>query len=146
MNISEYELRTWNSLKWICGHFLGNNKSPTYINWIQNLLDTFHKMACRMSLKIHFLHSHLDFFPKHLGAVSDEQGERFHQDIQGNGKSLPRFLKWKYDGRLLLDVVQREFRTNVQEKIILKIFWIFSASYLWNCSIWVLFLQFKLFC
>ena len=35
-------------------------------------------MGCRMSLKIHFLHSHLNFF---LGAVSDEHGERFHQDI-----------------------------------------------------------------
>ncbi len=35
-----------------------------------------------MSLKIYFLHSHLDFFPKNLGAVSDEQGEPFNQDIQ----------------------------------------------------------------
>jgi hypothetical protein len=34
-----------------------------------------------MSLKIHFLHSHLDFFPDDLGHVSDENGERFHQDI-----------------------------------------------------------------
>jgi len=34
-----------------------------------------------MSLKIHFLHSHLDFFLENLDAVSDEQGERFHQDI-----------------------------------------------------------------
>jgi hypothetical protein len=34
-----------------------------------------------MSLKVHFLGSHLDFFPENLGAVSDEQGERFHQDI-----------------------------------------------------------------
>jgi hypothetical protein len=34
-----------------------------------------------MSLKIHFLHSHLDFFSDNLGAVSDEHGERFHQDI-----------------------------------------------------------------
>ena len=38
-------------------------------------------MGCRMSLKIHFLHSHLYFFPPNLGAVSDEHGERFHQDI-----------------------------------------------------------------
>jgi len=38
-------------------------------------------MKCNMSLKIHFLHSHLDFFPANLGAVSDKQGERFHQDI-----------------------------------------------------------------
>ena len=35
-----------------------------------------------MSLKMHLLHSHLAFFPENLGAVSDEQGECFHQDIQ----------------------------------------------------------------
>ena len=38
-------------------------------------------MGCRMSLKIHFLHSHLNFFPQNLGAVNDENGERLHQDI-----------------------------------------------------------------
>lgn len=34
-----------------------------------------------MSIKMHFLYSHLDFFPLNLGAESDEQGERFHQDM-----------------------------------------------------------------
>ena len=34
-----------------------------------------------MIIKLHFLHSHLDRFPENLGALSDEQGERFHQDI-----------------------------------------------------------------
>ena len=34
-----------------------------------------------MTLKIHFLESHLDFFAENLGEVSDEQGERFHQNI-----------------------------------------------------------------
>jgi hypothetical protein len=34
-----------------------------------------------MSLKVHFLGSHLDVFPENLGAVSDEHEERFHQDI-----------------------------------------------------------------
>jgi hypothetical protein len=34
-----------------------------------------------MSLKLHFLDSHLDLFPKNLKEVSDEHGERFHQDI-----------------------------------------------------------------
>ena len=29
----------------------------------------------------HFLGSHLDFFPENCGYVSDEHGERFHQDI-----------------------------------------------------------------
>ena len=35
-----------------------------------------------MSIKVHFLHSHLNRFPENLGDVSDEQGERLHQDIK----------------------------------------------------------------
>ena len=31
--------------------------------------------------EIHFLESHIDFFPENLGEVSDEHGEIFHQDI-----------------------------------------------------------------
>ncbi|KDR10593.1 hypothetical protein L798_15435, partial [Zootermopsis nevadensis] len=34
-----------------------------------------------MSLKMHFLRSHPDLFPSNSGAVSDERGERFFQDI-----------------------------------------------------------------
>ncbi len=35
-----------------------------------------------MSLKIDFQHFHQDFFSENLGAVSDKQGECFHQFIQ----------------------------------------------------------------
>ena len=35
-----------------------------------------------MSAKVHYLHSHLDFFPANLGHMSEEQGERFHQYIK----------------------------------------------------------------
>jgi len=38
-------------------------------------------MGCNVSLTTHVLESHFDFFPKNLGEVSEEQGERFHQDI-----------------------------------------------------------------
>ncbi|UYV64969.1 hypothetical protein LAZ67_3002594 [Cordylochernes scorpioides] len=48
-----------------------------------------------MTLKIHFPHSHLDFFTDNLGSVNDEHGERFHQNIsslekryQDEGSSL----------------------------------------------------------
>ena len=34
-----------------------------------------------MSLKMHFLHSHLNFFFPNLGEVSDEQGEIFCHDM-----------------------------------------------------------------
>ena len=40
-----------------------------------------------MSEKIHFLHSHLDFFPENCGAVSDEHAERFDQHISSMEKS-----------------------------------------------------------
>jgi hypothetical protein len=34
-----------------------------------------------MSLNLHFLASHFDFLPENLGAVSNEHGGQFHQDI-----------------------------------------------------------------
>lgn len=43
-----------------------------------------------MSLKLHFLFNHLDFFPENLGDESDEQGERFHQDMA--------FIEERYQG------------------------------------------------
>jgi hypothetical protein len=49
-------------------------------------------MGYNMSLKVHFLDSHLDFFPENLGAVSGEHGERFHQDISNLEKRYPG--KW----------------------------------------------------
>lgn len=34
-----------------------------------------------MSLKLHYLHSHLKFFWPNLGALPEEYGEWFHQDL-----------------------------------------------------------------
>jgi hypothetical protein len=53
---------------------------------VQDLLTSYKAMGCNMSLKIHFLESHLDFFPENLGEVSDEHGERFHKDISAMEK------------------------------------------------------------
>ena len=52
-----------------------------------------------MSLKIHFLHSHLGEFPGNLGEVSDEQGERFHQDIA----EMERRYQGRWDPSMLGD-------------------------------------------
>ena len=37
------------------------------------------------SVKVHFLHDHLGYFPENLGTFSEERGERFHQDIKKFG-------------------------------------------------------------
>ena len=78
-------------------NFLGNHKAPNYREIVGELLRSYQDMGCNMSLKIHFLDSHLDFFPDNLGAVSDEHGERFHQDISAlekryQGQSGARML------------------------------------------------------
>jgi hypothetical protein len=46
------------------------------------MLEKLKVLGCLMSLKIHFLNSHLNFYPKHLGAMSEEEGERLHQDVK----------------------------------------------------------------
>ena len=64
------------------------------------MLKAYEQLGARMFLKMHFLHSHLDFFSPNLGKLSDEQGERFHQDIfvierwyqQGWGAGAGAFL------------------------------------------------------
>lgn len=61
--------------------FLGNFKSPDFIELITNLLNQCEAIGAHLSLKMHFLKSHLNYFPDNLGEMCDEQGERFHQDI-----------------------------------------------------------------
>lgn len=75
------ESRAWSAFEKVCQQFLGNKRDTNYKGIVKELLSSYKAMGCNMSLKIHFLHSHLDFFPTNLGAVSDEHGERFHQDI-----------------------------------------------------------------
>ena len=81
----------WNAFKEGVKKFLGNIKDPLYKETVRNMLDKFKLLGCKMSLKLHFLASHLDYFPPNLGAVSEEQGERFHQDMKD--------VEWRYQGR-----------------------------------------------
>ncbi|GBM75846.1 hypothetical protein AVEN_264975-1 [Araneus ventricosus] len=53
---------------------------------------------------------HLEFFPENLGSVSDEHGERFHQDISNmgaryQGKRNPKMLA-DYCWTLKIDITQ----------------------------------------
>ena len=55
------ELRAWEAFKSVCSGFLRNTRVPDYQACIEKLLKSYEDMGCRMSLKIHFLHSHLNF-------------------------------------------------------------------------------------
>jgi len=63
------------------------------------MLINFKNLGCLMNLKVHFLHSHLDYFPKNLGDLSEEQGERSHQDM----KEIERRYQGYWDENMLSD-------------------------------------------
>ena len=57
------EKAAWDNFKLVVKGFLGNRRAQNYEQLVNNLLQSYQKLGCNMSLKIHFLHSHLDFFP-----------------------------------------------------------------------------------
>lgn len=97
MKLNVVEKRAWRSFISLCENFLGNKRSENYIDVVKEFLEAYAEMVCRMSIKVYFLHAYLDFFPENLGQFSDEQGERFHQDIfdiekRFEGKSQVRMI------------------------------------------------------
>ena len=72
----------WNCFVQVVMNFLGNTKVENYEDLVANILVAFKNLGCNMSIKMHYLYSHMDRFPKNLGSLSDKQGERFHQDLR----------------------------------------------------------------
>jgi hypothetical protein len=68
----------------------------------------FKLLGCNMSLKLNFLVSHLGYFPLSLGAVSEEQGERFHQDL----KDVERRYQGHWDVNMMADYCRSIARDN----------------------------------
>ncbi|CAG9785945.1 unnamed protein product [Diatraea saccharalis] len=81
-NMTDTEKNAWNEFVWLVQNFLGNKKSSDYSQHIDQLMSHFQRLGCNMSIKLHFLHNHLEYSPANLGDLSEEQGERFHQDIR----------------------------------------------------------------
>ena len=79
--LNPLELAARNAMKSVVVNFLGSHRHEKYLDIVDSMLKAYEQLGARVSLKMHFLHSHLDFFPSNLAKVSDEQGERFHQDI-----------------------------------------------------------------
>jgi len=65
------EQRAWDAFREDVTGLLGNRRADNYKNLVEELLQYVRENR--------FLSSHLDFFPKNCGSMSDEHGERFHQ-------------------------------------------------------------------
>lgn len=69
------EKRSWYSCKVVAHGFNRNHRAENDEELITDIIIS----GYRMSLKMHMLHSHFD--KDNIEAYSEEQGERFHQDI-----------------------------------------------------------------
>ena len=85
------ELSAWTASTNVVKFFLGKTKASNYKELVKTLLTSLPQLGANMSIKLHFLRSHLACFPENLGDVSDQQGERFHQDISD--------MEVRYQGR-----------------------------------------------
>ena len=86
---------------------------------MEELLSSYQKMGCNMSVKIYFLSSRLEFFPENCGFVSDEHGERFHQGFAAmegrqKGKWSPSMLA-DYCWTLMLDSPNSTFNRQAKK-------------------------------
>lgn len=89
--MTEIEQQAWRSLNNVVHRFLGQNKQPDYKEIVEDMLQSFKQLGCKVSLKLHFLMSHLDNFQDNLADTSEEHGERFHQEL--------KTLEHRYQGR-----------------------------------------------
>ncbi len=97
--MSENEASDWRAFVDVLQNFLGKYKSENYKDLVSNLISTFRDIGANMNIKMHFLFSHLDRFSENLGDMSDEQGERFHQDI----KEMETRYQGRWDAMMMAD-------------------------------------------
>ena len=103
------EAGAWKAFREVVQNFLGNKQSNNYELLVNNLMEEYKTMGCCMSLKMHFLHSHLDFFSRNMGDVSEEHGERFHQDISDMERRYQGRWNCNMMGDYLWSIVREDF-------------------------------------
>lgn len=96
----EAGLSVWCAFMGVCRGLFGKETQTNYDALVDELVKSFnHHLGCNTSIKLHFLHSHLYFFPENAGAVSNEHSERFHWHIW----RMERRYKGKWNPDMLAD-------------------------------------------
>lgn len=95
--LGEVELVAWRAFKAVSENFLGNHRSENYVELVDTMMTAYQAMGVNMSLKVHVMHSHLDHFASNCGKMSDEHGERFHQEMA----PFERRFQGKWNARML---------------------------------------------
>ena len=106
------ERDAWQSFRNGVHGFLGKNKTDNYTckYSVETVLQAYCKLGSRMSLKMHYLHSHLDFFRPNLTAVSEKHDERFHRNIQRYQERWDEIMMGDFVWTLIRDDKQMQKR------------------------------------
>ena len=81
-SMNEVELEARKAFVLVVKNFLGNNKTRNYAEIVNKMLTAFRNLGCNISVKMHYLFSHMDRFPENLDSMNDEQEERFNHDLK----------------------------------------------------------------
>jgi len=110
--LNETEFAAWYSFIDVVKNILGTRASDNSVHLVERMADYFRKMGCNMSIKLHLLHWHLEFFVSNMAAVTDEHGEWFHQEIS----SIGRRYKGKIIPSMLADYCWNSVRETTDNK------------------------------
>ena len=102
------ERNAWKAFRMVVTYFLGNSKCENYKDIVEYLIQHYEVLACRMTLKLNYLHSLLECFRPNLGDVSEEHGERFHQDIE----AIEKTYQGCWDAAMMGDYIWGLFRAD----------------------------------
>ena len=65
-HMTALERAAWRSYVSVVREFLGNAKASSYQHLVDLMLKNFQALGARMSIKLHYLFSHLDYFQQNL--------------------------------------------------------------------------------
>ena len=99
LSVNPLEADAWRGFVGVVQNFLGSRRAANFEEVVQNMLDAYQRLGANMSIKVHFLHNHLDRFPANCGDVSNKQVERFHQDI----KEMETRYQGRWGARMMAD-------------------------------------------
>lgn len=91
------ENQCWFSIKEVINGLLGKKRTSDGSFFLNRMMNSFDFLKVHMSLKIHYMHCHVDDFLDQMTTESDEHGERFHQiaavmEVRYKGKNLDALL------------------------------------------------------
>ena len=111
LHMTVVESTAWCSYVSVVKEFLEKTNAGCYQDIVKQMLTIFQALGARMSIKIHYLFSHLGRFPENLGEVSEEQGKRFHEAI----KNMEMRYQGRWDSGMISDYCWSFMRDSTQQ-------------------------------